>query len=94
MQVNASSMMAYSDWMASNSNNVANVNTENFKATQTTLQNPTEGSVVAVNSRGENPTSLARELTDQISIENGFAANTKAIKTEDEMIGSLLDLSI
>ncbi len=94
MQVNASSMMAYDNWMSSNSNNVANVNTQDFKATSTTLQNPVEGSVQATFSTSDSGTNLAKEMTEQINIEKGFEADTKAIKAQDEMLGSLLDLSI
>ncbi|WP_024955367.1 hypothetical protein [Sulfurospirillum arcachonense] len=94
MQINANSMAAHSNWMANNSHNVANVNTEDFSATQTTLQNPSEGSVQAVSSDTQASTNLARELTEQIPIEKGSEAQTKAIKSYDDMIGSLLDLSI
>ncbi len=48
MQVNANSMMAHQNWMANNANNVANVNSEDFNSAQTTIQNPSEGSVQAV----------------------------------------------
>lgn len=94
MQVNASSMMAYTNWMANSSNNVANVNTNGFTATQTTLQNPTEGSVQAISSKTNAPTDLASEFTDQIAIGGGFNAIAQAIKVQDEMIGSLIDLSV
>lgn len=92
MQVNANSMMAHSNWMASNSNNVANVNSKNFKATDTTLQSQAEGDVQATFSKSEASTDLTKEITEQIPIEEGFEAQVAAIKTQDEMLGSLLDL--
>lgn len=94
MQVNANSMMAHSNWMASNSNNVANVNTQSYNATSTTIQSPTESSVQANFSQTNQGTDLSREMTEQIPIQRGFEANAAAIKTQDQMIGSLIDLSV
>ena len=94
MQVNASSMVAHQDWMSNNAHNVANVNTDGFNSTQTTIQNPSEGSVQAVSSTTNFGTDLARELTEQIPIEKATGANAQAIKAYDEMIGSLIDLSV
>jgi flagellar hook protein FlgE len=94
MQVNATSMTAHTNWLASNSNNIANVNTNDYKATDTTLNSNGENSVDATFSKSDSSTQLEKELTEQIPIERGFEANTKAIQTEEQMIGSLIDLSI
>lgn len=94
MQVNVNSMSAHANWMGNNANNIANVNSKDYNSVQTTLQNPSEGSVVASSSQSELGTDLAKELTEQIPIEQGNEAQTKAIKTEDEMLGTLLDLSV
>jgi len=94
MQVNASSISAHQDWMSNNANNVANVNTDGFNSTETTIQNPTEGSVQAVGSSTNSGTDLALELTEQIPIEKAVGANAQAAKAYDEMIGSLIDLSV
>ncbi len=94
MQVNANSMMAHQNWMANNANNVANVNSEDFNSAQTTIQNPSEGSVQAVSTTTESSTNLSRELTEQIPIEKATGANAQAVKAYDEMIGSLIDLSV
>ena len=37
-------------------------------------------------------TDLAGEFTDQIITQRAFEANTKTIKTEDEMLGTLIDM--
>ena len=94
MQVNASSMVAHQDWMSNNAGNVANVNNDSFNSTQTTIQNPSEGSVQAVSSSSDSGTELARELTEQIPIEKAHGVNAQAVKAYDEMIGSLIDLSV
>ena len=91
MQVNANAMMAMSNWMNNSANNVANVNTQDYKATQTTITNQ-DNSVVAKSSQSENGTELATEFTDQIALDKSFDANAKTIKTQDEMLGSLLDM--
>jgi len=93
MQVNVSSIRAHTDFLANNANNVANVNTNDFEATETTLDNE-NGEVVAQSSQTQNGTDLAKETTDQISIAHGIEANVEAIKTQDKAIGSLLDLTV
>ncbi len=37
-------------------------------------------------------TDVAEELVNQISIEHGYAANAKVIKSYDETLGSLIDM--
>lgn len=94
MQINANSMMAHTNWMASNSSNVANVNSSNYQATDTALNETASGSIEATFSKGDNATDLSKEMTEQIPIERGFEANARVIQTEEQMIGSLIDLSI
>jgi flagellar hook protein FlgE len=71
-----------------NSNNVANVNTEDFKATDAKIVDKLEISA----STSQSGTDLTKELTDQIVIEDGFKAQIPAIKTQDEMTKTLLDI--
>ena len=92
MNINATSMTAMSNWMNNSAQNVANVNTDNYNATQTTISNQ-GNAVVAQSSQTENSTDLATEFIDQIALETNFEANTKPIQAEDEMIGSLLDMT-
>ena len=92
MQVNQNAMNAYNDFMASSARNVANVNTEGYEASRTVFESFGEGDVSAVSASTSKPTQLARDFTDQISIENGFDAQVKSISTKDEMLGTLLDM--
>ncbi|MBV5279023.1 MAG: hypothetical protein J0647_08345 [Campylobacteraceae bacterium] len=39
-------------------------------------------------------TDLSKELTDQMVIQKNLDANVEAVKTQDKMLGSLLDLTI
>lgn len=93
MQINANAMMAMSNWMNNSAHNVSNVNTDNFKAVQTTITDAQgTNSPVAQNRLSQNGTDLATEMTDQIGIDKSFEANADTIKTQDEMIGTLLDM--
>lgn len=91
MQINATAMTAMSNWMNNSANNVANVNTEKYNATQTTITNQ-DNAVVAQSSKSTNGTDLATEFTDQIALDKSFEANADTIQTQDEMLGSLLDM--
>ncbi|MDD3342882.1 MAG: flagellar basal body rod C-terminal domain-containing protein [Sulfurospirillaceae bacterium] len=93
MQINANAMMSMSNWMNNSANNVANVNTQDYSATQTTMNSNNE-SIVAQSSKTGSRTDLSKEMTDQMTIEKSVDANAQAIKTQDKMIGSLLDLTI
>ena len=93
MQINANSISSMSNWMNSSANNVANLNTQDYNATRTTMSN-SGNAVVANSTKTGNPTDLAKEVTDQMTIEKSVDANAQAIKSQDKMIGSLLDLTI
>ena len=88
MQVNINSMQAHQAWMNQSANNIANVNTESFDAKRTVIE---EGLVPVSKSTGE-ATNLTKEMTDQIVAADGFEVQVSAIKTYDEMLGTLLDM--
>ena len=94
---NVSSLMAHQNFLDANANNIANVNTDGFVPTKTTL-NDTSGRVQASFQKGDDDafslsqTDLNRELTDQIIVQNGHEVQGTAIRTQDKMLGSLLDI--
>jgi len=94
---NVSSMMAFQGFANANSSNIANVNTDGFVPTNTTFSND-KGTVSAnfqkANDNGStiSQTDLSKEITDQVTIENGFEVQATTIKTQDEMFGTLLDI--
>ena len=94
---NVSSLIAHQGFLNANANNVANVNTDSFIPTQTNLTN-SSGSVNASFSKADDngltrsQTDLNKEIPDQIIAQNGHEVQASAIKTQDEMIGSLLDI--
>ena len=94
---NVSSLMAHQDFANANANNVANVNTDGFVPTRTTLSNSTGGVTANFQAATDNgsslsQTDLSRELTDQVIVQNGHEVQGTAIRTQDEMFGSLLDI--
>lgn len=85
--------------MNNDAHNVANVNTDRYVPNNTVIEEAdNQGSTKAVTSKADDigaeksQTNLTKEITDQITIEKVTAANVQAIKTQDTMLGSLLDL--
>ena len=97
---NVSSMQAHQQMMNTSANNVANVNTDGFRPSDTRMTSGAGDSVIAQNPLGDDTgllksqTDLSKEMPDQIVAEKGNAVNVSAIKTQDEMMGSLLDLIV
>ncbi|MBU1658391.1 flagellar basal body protein [bacterium] len=94
---NISSIQSHQTMMNTNANNVANVNTEGFIPQDTRISE--NGNVLTTNTRkaddkgsSKSQTDLAKEIPDQLIALNATAANIGAIKTQDEMLGSLLDI--
>jgi len=91
MQVNINSINAQFDWLANNSSNIANINTDGYKTIDTAINN--EGKdVVANSSRSEQGTNLTKEMGEESLISTGVEANVEAINTENKTLGTLLDM--
>ena len=84
---NISSLNAHQRLLDINANNIANVNTQKFKPDEANIQNG-----LKVNEKKGDRVELSQEITNQIAIENGFKAQVPAIKTQDEMTKTLLDI--
>ena len=97
---NVSAIGANQIFMNNNANNIANVNSDGFRPSNTTLQSSSGASVTANtnlsydNGSKRSQTDLSKEIPDQIVIANSVGANVTAIKTQDEMFGSLLDIKV
>ena len=94
---NIASIQAHQTLLNNSAHNIANVNTDGFVPTQTTL-NDIGNSVTASSAKAtdngspRSQTDLTKEIPDQIIAQDGVALNVTAIKTQDEMLGTLLDL--
>jgi len=96
---NISSIQAHQSMMNTNANNVANVNTDGFVPDRTTISNDNNSVVANTTKTDDNAmsmsqTDLAKELPQQITIQDATQANATAIKTQDEILGSLLDIKV
>lgn len=94
---NISSMQAHQTMLNTSANNVANVNTDGFVPKDTRVSNaggsPIANTRVADdNGSQKSQTDLSKEITDQVISQDAVAVNVSAIKTQDEMFGSLLDI--
>ncbi len=92
-----SSIYAHQDLLSASSNNIANSNTKGFERTQTTIEEQDTNNVKAVFEKVENDniysnTDLTKEITDQIVSYHAVGANAVAIKTQNDVADTLLDI--
>ncbi|MEO1928549.1 MAG: flagellar basal body rod C-terminal domain-containing protein [Nautiliaceae bacterium] len=84
---NINSLQAYQTLIDVNANNIANVNTEDFNSTDARIVDKLD-----ISSYQEEGVNITKELTNQIVIEDGFKAQLPAIKTQEEMDKTILDI--
>jgi len=95
---NVSSILSNQTYMNNSASNVANVNSDNYVPRNTTISETQNGrtkantSLATDNGSKQSQTNLAKEMTDQIMIENVNTANVEAIRTQNNVMGSLLDI--
>ena len=86
-----SSMNAYSGWLDNSAANVANGTTAQSQNRVSTITS--EGGSPTLNTTVEQkPVRLEKEMTDQVMIPKAAEASADAIRTQDEMTGTLLNL--
>ena len=94
---NISSIQAHQTMMNRSAGNVANVNTDGFIPTDTKIGNA-DKSITANLSKAtdtgstKSQTDLAKEIPSQIIAQDAVALNASLIKTQDDVLGSLLDI--
>jgi len=97
ISTNVASMQAHSAYVNQNANNIANVNSNGFVPSNTNIteqnSSPRASFSKADNSGSvRSQTDLTKEITNQVLITNGFDANANAIKTQNQMLGTVLDM--
>jgi len=98
ISTNVSSIQAHQTMMNTNANNIANVNTDGFIPSDTKMSNKTGSSVIATNQQADDTgsirsqTDLNKEIPEQIVAQNVVGVNVASIKTQDQMLGTLLDM--
>ena len=97
IQSNVSSIGSHQTMINNGAHNIANANTDRYVPRSTNMSS--EGDSVVANTRvaddngsQRSQTNVATDLTDQVVGQNATGVNVSAIKTQDEMLGSLLDI--
>ncbi len=94
---NISSIGAHQTMLNTSANNIANVNTDGFRPSDTRISD-NGNSVSAHNVKADDngslksQTDISKEIPDLMIAQNATAFNVAAIKAQDEMFGSLLDV--
>ena len=94
---NVSSIGAHQTMLNTTANNVANVNTDGFIPNDTRITNNSNSIQANIREADNNgskrsQTDLAKEIPDEIIAQDATAVNVNAIKTQNEMMGTLLDI--
>lgn len=94
---NISSIQAHQTMLNTSGNNVANVNSDGFRPSDTRITDNGDSvsahNVVADDTGStRSQTDISKEIPDQIIAQDATAVNVSVIKTQDEMFGSLLDI--
>jgi flagellar hook protein FlgE len=94
ISANVSSLQANQTFLNTNANNIANVNTDGFRPSDTRISTNLEANNRLADDTGsqKSQTDLSKEIPDQITIGGVAEANVSAIRTQDEMMGTLLDI--
>lgn len=90
--ISGSALQAYTTSLQTTANNVANLNTDGFKASSAMFQENGGGGVHAIVSKTQDSVDISREATNLLSDQNGFKANLGVLKTADEMTRELLNI--
>ena len=73
-------------------NNIANASTPGYRRQGVAQSEAPEGGVTTSVTRADAPgENLAEDMVNQLSASYSFKANLRVVKTQDEMLGALLD---
>ena len=88
----ASALTAYGVRQAVTANNIANLNTSNYKASYTVMRETREGGVSASVHQGVDSVDLSKEAVDMLNTASGYETNLKTLTVKDRMEKDLLDI--
>lgn len=88
----SSALNFYGIKQAVTANNIANLETVDFKSSTVLAQDKANGGVNAIVVKTADSVDISREAANLISNNNGFKANIKTLKTQDEMTKELLNI--
>ena len=90
--ISGSALEAYGIRQAVTANNLANINTDDFKASRTVLQEQKSGGVSATVVKGNDTVDISKEAVDMMTTQTGYKANLATLRTKDEMTKELFKL--
>ncbi|MFA7403638.1 MAG: flagellar basal body protein [Pelobacteraceae bacterium] len=90
--ISGSALQAFGTSQQVTANNVANLNTDNFKASRVTFQEQGNGGVTATAASTTDSVDISREAVNLLTNVQGFKANLAVLKTADEMSKQLLSI--
>lgn len=91
-EIAASALTAFGVRQAVTANNVANLNTTDFKASYTVMKENKGGGVSASVVRGEDSVEISKEAVDMLDTANGYEANLKTLQVKNRMEQDLIDI--
>ena len=91
--ITTSTLRAYFTKQNVTANNVANMNTEDFKSSEAIMNEDKNGGVyVTTRKTGSSEVDLTKKMVDMMTTSEGLKANLKTLKTTDEMTKSIIDI--
>jgi flagellar hook protein FlgE len=101
LNIGVSALQANLRALDSASHNIANANTTGFQPQQASFQEQKNGGVIVnisqasrIDSGGDaSGTDLATEIVNTIEYKAGFDLSAKLVKTSNELLGTLIDIS-
>lgn len=94
--IGSSGLQAAQLRLDASANNVANMNTQGYRREVVAQEEVAESAGVRATvqrEQGANGVALEQEAVEQMSSTYAFRANLQTIKTQNEMMGSLLDVT-
>lgn len=90
--ISGSALQAFAASQQVTANNVANLNSDGFKASRVTFQENAGGGVSASAAGTRDIVDISREATNLLTSMQGYKANLKVLKTADDMTRQLLSI--
>lgn len=87
-----SALQAFGTSQQITANNLANLNTDGFKASRASFQENGASGVAASALRTEDTVDISREATNLLTNVQGYKANLKVLKAADEMARELFSI--
>ena len=93
MEASISGIQAAGLRMEVSAHNTANLNTEGARAQRVRQsERPDRGGTTAEVEQTDHPPELLEETVEQMTTAHYLKANAKALRTQDEMLGTMIDL--